>query len=208
MRSLPALGAIGLAVITSGPAAAQTIRSSAGDVAVATIAKGLDHPWGFAFLPDDRILVTERAGRMRVVAGDGKLSPPLAGVPRVFAAGQGGLLDVALARGYARSGAVFFCYAEPANGGARTTLARARLVLEGAPRLDDPKPIFRQEGPLSSSNHFGCRIVFARLIPGSDNTGMLSKYRKRFAFFHWQFFQLTADPFIEDQRDDGVYFIA
>jgi glucose/arabinose dehydrogenase len=161
MRSLPTLCAIGFAVVASASAPAQTIRSSAGALAVQTIARGLDHPWGLAFLPGDRILVTERPGRMRIVAPDGKLSSPLAGVPRVFATSQGGLLDVVLDRGYADNHLIYFCYAEHANGGARTTLSRARLVDEGSPRLDEVKPIFRQQGPLSSGNHFGCRIVQA-----------------------------------------------
>ena len=137
-------------------------RSSAGDIAVETVARGLDHPWAIAFLPDGRLLVTERPGRMRIVATDGKLSPALAGVPKVFASGQGGLLDVVLDRGYAQNQTIYFCYAEPADGGARTTLARARLVDEGTPRLDDVKVIFRQDGPLSSGQHFGCRIVQSR----------------------------------------------
>jgi glucose/arabinose dehydrogenase len=142
------------------PADAQVIRSSAGDLAITTVASGLDHPWSLAFLPDGRMLVTERPGRMRIVA-DGKLSPPLGGVPKVFARGQGGLLDVVLDRNYARNGTIYFCYAEPAEGGGRTALSRARLVSEGAPALDDVRVIFRQEGPLSSGNHFGCRIAQA-----------------------------------------------
>jgi aldose sugar dehydrogenase len=159
MRSIPHLCAIGLAVIASAPAAAQTLRSSAGDIAVQTVARGLDRPWSLAFLPDGRILVTERPGRIRIVAKDGKLSPPLVGIPRVFAVSQGGLHDVVLDRRYAQNHTVYFCYAERGDGGGRTTLARARLVDEGTPRLDDVKPIFRQEGPLSSGRHFGCRIV-------------------------------------------------
>jgi glucose/arabinose dehydrogenase len=160
MRSFPRLCVLGLAVVASAPAAAQTLRSSAGDIAVQTVARGLDHPWGVAFLPDGRLLVTERAGRMRIVDKDGKLSPALAGVPRVFAASQGGLLDVVLDRGYAQNHTIYFCYAERMDGGGgRTTLARARLVDEGTPRIDDVKPIFRQEGPPSSGRHFGCRIV-------------------------------------------------
>jgi glucose/arabinose dehydrogenase len=159
MRLLPSLCAIGFALVSSAPAAAQTVRSSAGDLAVQTVARGLDHPWGIAFLPDDRILITERPGRMRIVAPDGKVSSALAGVPRVFATSQGGLLDVVLDRGYANNRTIYFCYAERANGGARTTLSRARLVDQGSPRLDEVRPIFRQEGPLSSGRHFGCRIV-------------------------------------------------
>ena len=159
MRSSALLCAVGLLAFGSAPVAAQTTRSSAGDVAVETVARGLDHPWAIAFLPDGRLLVTERPGRMRIVATDGKLSPALASVPKVFASGQGGLLDVVLDRGYAQSHTIYFCYAEPGNGGARTTLARARLVDEGTPRLDDVKVIFQQDGPLSSGQHFGCRIA-------------------------------------------------
>ncbi len=144
-----------LAAIGVDPAAAQ---NTAG-VTVETVVRGLDHPWSLAFLPDGRMLVTERRGRMHIAGKDGKLSPPLGGVPKVFASGQGGLHDVALDRGYAQNNTIYFCFAEPADGGGRTALARARLVDEGAPRLDDVKVIFRQDGPLSSGNHFGCRIV-------------------------------------------------
>jgi aldose sugar dehydrogenase len=119
MRSLPTLCAIGFAVVASASAAAQTIRSSAGDLAVQTIARGLDHPWGLAFLPGDRILVTERPGRMRIVAPDGKLSSPLAGVPRVFATSQGGLLDVVLDRGYADNHLIYCWSTKAARGSTR-----------------------------------------------------------------------------------------
>src|SRR5262249_14816203 len=92
-------GAIGVATSGRGAAGAPGFPSAAGDVAVETVAKGLDHPWAFAFLPAGRMLVTERPGRMRIVARDGALSPALGGVPKVFASGQGGLLDVVLDRG-------------------------------------------------------------------------------------------------------------
>jgi aldose sugar dehydrogenase len=152
------------AALTLGaaPAAAQTFPSSAGTLAVETVARGLDHPWSIAFLPDGRMLVTERPGRLRIVARDGKLSPPVAGVPKVMASGQGGLHDVVLDRDFAGNRTIYFCYAEPAQGGGRTALARARLTDDEAPKLDDVKVIFRQEGPLSSGNHYGCRIVQAR----------------------------------------------
>jgi glucose/arabinose dehydrogenase len=144
------------------PAAAQTSPSSAGNLNVETVAHGLDHPWSIAFLPDGRMLVTERSGRLRIVARHGKLSPALAGVPSVSASGQGGLHDVVLDRDFASNRTIYFCFAEPAGGGGRTALARARLVDDGPPRLDDVKVIFRQEGPLSQGNHYGCRIVQAR----------------------------------------------
>jgi aldose sugar dehydrogenase len=159
MRALALLWTAGLVALGCMPCAAQVVRSSAGDIAVETIAKGLDHPWALAFLPDGRLLVTERPGRMRIVGKDGKLSAPLAGVPKVFASGQGGLHDVVLDRRFAQNRTIYFCYAEPAGGGARTAMARARLADEGTPRLEDVRVIFRQEGPLSSGNHFGCRIV-------------------------------------------------
>ncbi len=158
MRSLTAAGALAL-LVAADAALAQTFRSSAGDIRVETVAGALSHPWALAFLPDQRMLVTERPGRMRLVTRDGKLSPSLTGVPKVFARSQGGLHDVALDRGYAQNQTIYVCYAEPVGSGGRTALARARLVDEGTPRLDDVKVIFQQEGPLSSGNHFGCRIV-------------------------------------------------
>jgi glucose/arabinose dehydrogenase len=153
--------ACGAALLAAGcsPSDAQVFHSSAGDIAVETIARGLEHPWALAILPDGRVLVTERPGRMRIIEKDGKLSPAIVGVPKVFASGQGGLHDVVLDRGYVESHTIYFCYAEPVDGGARTALARARLVDDATPRLDDVKVIFHQEGPLSSGNHFGCRIV-------------------------------------------------
>jgi glucose/arabinose dehydrogenase len=141
------------------PAQAQVFPSAAGDLAAVTVTKGLDHPWALAFLPTSRLLVTERAGRMRIIAPDGKLSPALAGVPKVFAKDQGGLHDVVLDRAFAQNQTLYFCYAEPVGAGARTALARAKLMDEAAPRLDGVEVIFRQDGPLSSGNHFGCRIV-------------------------------------------------
>ena len=135
---------------------AQTFKSSAGDLKVETVAEGLLHPWALAFLPDGRMLVTERPGRMRVATPDGKLSAPLQGVPKVAASGQGGLHDVVPDRNFARNKTIYFCFAEPADGGARTSMARATL---GDGTLDDVKVIFQQEGPPSSGRHFGCRIV-------------------------------------------------
>src|SRR5712692_8051481 len=156
-RSAIVIGFTALASLGCASAEAEVFHSAAGDLALATVARGLEHPWALAFLPDGRLLVTARLGRMRIVGADGKLSPPLAGVPRVDASGQGGLLDVVLDRRFAENRTVYFCYAEPAGGGARTALARGQLG--GSPRLDDVRVIFHQDGPLSSGNHFGCRIA-------------------------------------------------
>jgi glucose/arabinose dehydrogenase len=145
------------------PAAAQqTFRASAGNINVETVASGLAHPWALAFLPDGRMLVTERPGRLRIVTRDGVLSPPVANLPRVSASGQGGLLDVTLDRDFAGNRTIYFCFAEPAGGGARTALARARLDAGEVPRLSNMKVIFHQQGPLSRGNHFGCRVRQAR----------------------------------------------
>ena len=170
MRSSAIACTAGIALCMAAPASAEVVHSSAGDLAVETVATGLTNPWALAFLPDGRLLVTERPGRMRIVGSsakvlDGKLSPALAGVPKVFASGLGGLHDVVLDRRYGENHTIYFCYAEPVDGGARTALARARLVDESTPRLEDVKVIFRQDGPLSSGNHFGCRIAQT----GDDN---------------------------------------
>jgi len=143
-------------------AAAQNFPSSAGDLTVETVARGLNHPWGLAFLPDGRMLVTERPGRLRIMTRDGKVSPAVTGVPQVRASGQGGLHDVVLDRDFASNNTIYFCYAEPAAGGGRTAMARARFTDGEAPQLANLKVIFRQEGPLSSGNHYGCRIVQGR----------------------------------------------
>jgi glucose/arabinose dehydrogenase len=143
-------------------ALAQTFQSEAGALLVETVAKGLDHPWGLAFMPDGRMLVTERPGRLRIVTRDGRLSPAVAGVPRVLASGQGGLLDVVLDRDFAANNTIYFCFSEPASGGGRTAMARATLSDGEAPKLDDVKVVFRQDGPLSTGGHYGCRIVQAR----------------------------------------------
>jgi glucose/arabinose dehydrogenase len=149
-------------MLAATPAAAQTYQSSAGPLKVETVASGLSNPWALSFLPDGRMLVTERPGRMRIVSRDGKLSPAVTGVPQVRAARQGGLHDVILDRDFASNGTIYFCYAEPAQGGGRTAMARARLDAGEVPKLDDVRVIFRQEGPLSAGNHYGCRIVQAR----------------------------------------------
>ena len=137
-----------------------SFASSAGQLEVQTVASGLVNPWSLAFLPDGRMLVTERPGRMRVVTAEGQLSPPLKGVPEVWASNQGGLLDVIIDKSYPQNKTIYFCFAEGTGGGGRTAVARATLN-DGNGRLDDVKIIFRQEGPLSSGGHYGCRIVHA-----------------------------------------------
>ena len=130
---------------------------------VVTVASGLSTPWGLAFLPNGRLLVTERAGRLRIVAKDGQLSPPVNGLPPVVARGQGGLLDVALDPAFSSNRLIYWSYSEPRDGGANNTaVARGKLVEGEAPRVENVQVIFRQEPSLNSALHFGGRLVFAR----------------------------------------------
>jgi len=168
-----------LFLVVSSPALSQTavFRSEVGNIQVETIVGGLVNPWALAFLPDGRMLVTERPGRMRIVTRDGKLSPPLAGVPKVAASGQGGLLDVITDRNFVQNRTIYFCYADPVSGGAQTSLARAVLDAGETPKLDKLQRIFQQEGPPSSGNHFGCRIV--QMPDGNLFLTMGDHYRPR-----------------------------
>jgi glucose/arabinose dehydrogenase len=136
-----------------------TPASVTGVLDIQTIAKGLEHPWGLEILPDKRMLVTERPGRLRIVAADGRLSEPLAGVPQVYASGQGGLLDVALSPAFEKDRLVYLSFAESGAGGAGTAVARARL---GDGGLENTQVIWRQQPKVSGSNHWGSRIIFRR----------------------------------------------
>ena len=154
--------ALAAALLFATEATAQTFPSSASDLKVETVAGGLVHPWSLAFLPDGRMLVTERPGRMRIVSRAGQLSPALVGVPEVFAQSQAGLMDVILARDFAQSRTIYFCYAERADGGGRIAVARAQIDGEArAPRLNAVTAIFRQQGPVSRGLNIGCRMVQA-----------------------------------------------
>jgi glucose/arabinose dehydrogenase len=130
---------------------------------VVTVAAGLQNPWGMAFLPDQRILVTERAGRLRIVGLDGTLSPAVTGLPATDPRGQGGLLDVALDPAYATSKLIYWSYAEPRDDGTNNTaVARGRLVDGAEPRVEDVQVIFHQVPSLKSTMHYGSRLVFGR----------------------------------------------
>jgi glucose/arabinose dehydrogenase len=130
---------------------------------VTELAGGFDQPWALAFLPDERLLVTEKQdGQLFIVSADGKeKSRPVEGVPRVDGRGQGGLLDVAVGPDYATSGLIYLSYYEPRSNGNGLAVARGRLLSSGKPRLDAPKVIFRMEPTLESTKHAGGRLVFA-----------------------------------------------
>lgn len=131
-----------------------------GIIDVQTVAEGLEHPWGLAFLPDGRMLVTERPGRLRLIMRGGELSAPLDGVPRVQHTGQGGLLDVKLDPQFTENQWVYLSYAEPApDGTAGTAVARGRLMGQ---RLEEVQVVYRQQPQVKGSMHFGSRLVFLR----------------------------------------------
>jgi glucose/arabinose dehydrogenase len=165
-HSLPAAA---LFLSLAAPALAQdVIKSQKESFRVETIASGLENPWALAFLPDGRMLVTERPGRLRIVSKDGKLSDPVANLPKVAAVGQGGLLDIVLAPDFSQSHRLYFTFAEPrgANGAVNpnsTSAASARFVEDkGTAKLEDVKVIFRQEPAAGGGFHFGSRIAIAR----------------------------------------------
>ena len=142
-----------------GAESPRTVQTQSGPITVETIASGLNDPWALAFLPDGRMLVTQRSGRMRFVTRQGQVSAPLAGVPAVYSLGQGGLLDIALAPDFATSRLIYFSFGEPGEGGASTAVARARLAND---RLEDTTVIFRSVPKMKSGAHFGSRLAFAR----------------------------------------------
>lgn len=162
-----------------------TVTTKTGTVQVENVAGGLEHPWGMAFLPDRRLLVTERPGRLRIVGTDGSVSEPVSGTPEVFDQGQGGLLDVKLDPDFAQNRLVYFTYAEAGDGGASTAVGRGRFEND---RIEGFEVIFRQQPKVSGPNHFGSRLVFTtdghlfvtlgerfKFEPAQDRSGHLGK---------------------------------
>ncbi|MCR6673904.1 PQQ-dependent sugar dehydrogenase [Devosia ginsengisoli] len=147
--------------------AAQTVQSSAGNLTATVVAEGLDHPWALGFLPDGRMLVTERSGQLRVI-DEGVVGAPVAGLPQVYNQGQGGLLDLALAPDFETSGQIYLTFSERAQDaglqrGQGTALLSARLVLEGdSGRLEDSQVIFRMNNFTTTNRHFGSRVVIGQ----------------------------------------------
>ena len=148
------------AVPIPGAVSAQSFNSENGRITVTTVAKGLSQPWGIDFLPDGRMIVTEKPGRLRIVTPDGKILPPVGGVPRVDDGGQGGLLFVTLHPGFRTNRLVYLSYAEPGAGGRSTALARGALRADGT-ALDNVTTLFSQTPKLGGGRHFGSRVVFA-----------------------------------------------
>ncbi len=157
--ALTLIAALSLTLLPiAGNADERSLDTETGKINIETLAEGLNHPWGMAFLPEGRILVTERSGDLRILNADGTLSSPLTGRPEVVAKGQGGLLDVVLDPDFAENKLVYLSYAEPGDGGAGTSVARGRLEGTG---LEAVQVIFRQTPKVSGPNHFGGRLAFA-----------------------------------------------
>ena len=157
---------LSIALLTSALAQDRSavINSEKHTFRVVTLLKGLEYPWSVAFLPDGRMLVTERAGRLRLVGQDLRLDPkPIAGLPDVVATGQGGLFDVVLHPEHAQNGWIYWAYNAPGAGGWGTALARGKL--QGS-RMTEVQVLFSMKPKTRSSQHFGGRIVF-------DKAGML-----------------------------------
>ena len=156
---------LGLGLASGVPALAldQTFATEKVKIRVETVAQGLEHPWGIAFLPDGNFLVTERPGFLRIVTPEGKIGNAIYGVPEVDARGQGGLLDVALDPDFAENRLVYLSYAEKGeNGKNGTAVARGHLTESLSPQLRNVEVIFRQQPKELSTLHFGSRLVFDR----------------------------------------------
>jgi aldose sugar dehydrogenase len=146
-------------------AQAQVIQTREHAVRLTTVTEGLERPWGLAFLPDGRMLVTERPGRLRVIGKDGKLDPaPVVGLPRVDAHGQGGLLDVVLHPKYRDNGWIYWSYSQrDAADDNGTEVARGKLAGgPGAWKMENVEVIFRMAPKSNAGFHFGSRLVFDR----------------------------------------------
>ncbi len=149
-----------LALLLTGAASLpQVVKTREHDLRIVPVVSGLDHPWSMAFLPDGRMLVTERHGRLRIVDQGRLVKEPVSGLPPIEERGQGGLLDVALHPRFAENGLVYLSYAGPGPGGVGTEVARGKLV---GRRLENVEILFRMEPKSGARQHFGSRLVFDR----------------------------------------------
>ncbi len=156
-----------IAWILDTPANAQrqidNLQTEVASIKIEHVLSGFDHPWGIAMLPDGRVLVTERSGSMYLVDPENpKLDRPVKGVPRVFAKGQGGLLDVAVDPNFSENQTIYFTYSEPGVGGnAGTALASAKLSKTAQPYLQELKVLYSMKTKTGGGIHFGSRVVVA-----------------------------------------------
>ncbi len=222
---LTLIPAIAMAEVPQGPPnagfAAEFAGQTRADALPATpvktevFARGLRSPWGLAALPSGQFLVTEKAGRMRVIGADGTVSGPIGGLPAVAAGGQGGLLDVAISPRFASDRTVFWTYAKPMPGGAVTAAARGSLGADG--QMRDVRDIFVQ-GPVSAGGrHFGSRIVpdpdgSVWITTGDRGAGDRGTLVQDLAATHGKVIRVNADgsipadnPFVGRAGDDAIW---
>ena len=154
------IGALPAIVIPPAHAADPVYATEKGRIAVATVTDRLTQPWGIDFLPDGRMIVTEKAGRLRIVTPEGKISEPVSGLPTIDDSGQGGLLDITLHPQFASNRLVYLSFSEPGPGGRSTALARGRLSDDGS-MLENVQTLFSQTPKVGGGRHFGSRVVFA-----------------------------------------------
>ncbi|WP_207462594.1 PQQ-dependent sugar dehydrogenase [Azospirillum sp. SYSU D00513] len=205
MRSILIFPASAVLAVISIPAFAQfekelpqgtkSVQTQIGPIEVRKIAGGLEKPWGIDFLPDGRALITEKAGRLRILKLDGSLSGPLNGTPEVYSEGQGGLMDVAVDPQFAQNRIVYLSFAEPGEGGAGTALGRGTLADD---RIENFRVIFRQTPKVTGSNHFGNRIVF------SPNGHIFLTLGERFKFAPAQDLSNTLGTVVRLNRDGTI----
>ncbi len=170
---------VGASTVAEAAEPARIVEADGLDLRLERLAGPLENPWGMAFLPGGGMLVTERPGRLRLIDEAGRLDPrPIAGVPEVWARGQGGLLDVALAPDFVSSRLVYLSYAAPLGGGAVTRVARGRL---GDGRLEGVEVVLTADPAGSTGRHFGSRLVFGRdgrLYVSTGDRGQMERAQK------------------------------
>jgi len=157
MKLFSAIAALAISATSLG--AQEPVTSDQEKFILETVAEGLSHPWGLAFLPDGAMLVTERRGQLRRVSAEGQVGEPITGLPEIQAGKQGGLLDVTLHPQFAENRLVYVSFTEPGDGGNSTAVTRGRLSEDGR-SLTDVKTIFSQKPKIGNLMHFGSRIVF------------------------------------------------
>lgn len=173
------------------------VRTENGDIQIEVKADGLEHPWGMVFLPDERLLFTERAGSVRILDTDGTVSEPLQGAPEVFAKGQGGMLDIALHPEFESNNTVYISFAEARGGDSTATTALGSAVLEND-QLRDFKVIFRMTPDIEGDKHFGGRILF------SGNDYLFMTLAERFQFDPAQDLSNTLGTIIRLNLDGSI----
>ncbi len=161
-ETLQLAGALGASLALPAALSAQTASKPVPPlrpVRTTELARGLEHPWALSFMPDGRMLVTERAGTMRLLSADAKRVEQVKGVPDVYSVGQGGLLDIAVSPDFGRDNLVYLALAQPTARGARTAIVRAEL--QGS-TLRNHQVIFGQRQDPGGGYHFGCRLALTR----------------------------------------------